>query len=45
MVRRDFLRLAVFLLMIPFREALSNLETASFKACFASSLFLAANRL
>ena len=45
MVRRDFLRLAVFLLIKALDTALSNLEIASPRAFFASSAFLAANRL
>lgn len=45
MARRDFLRLAVFLLSKPLDTALSNLELASWRAFFASSVFLAANRL
>lgn len=45
MARRDFRRLAVFLLMIPLSVALSNLEVTSCNARVASTLFLAANRL
>ena len=45
MVKRDFLRLTVFLFRIPLDTALSNLELASFRAFFDSSTFLAANKL